>query len=204
LWNHALWRWGKRVARLRGLAAIAQAGPIAVLSGHGTESYAGEDEIRAALPGADLVYADTRDVAAASWKALFRTGKFQVQITDPQSIEGGLPFRVFECAACAAPLLSDYRPELAALFPADAGLFAASSEASLRETALCLFHTPKKELDDQARKWNHDFLANHTWEARWRQLTHGREPRSRATPFPLAPRSSVVGSRPVPHQPVSP
>jgi hypothetical protein len=189
LWNHLLWRWGKRIARLRGLAAVAKAGPLAILSGHGTESYAGEDELRAALPpGTDLVYADTRSVSASSWNRLFRTGKWQLQITDPQSIEGGLPFRVFECGACGVPLLSDYRPELTALFPPQSGLVTASDETSLQETAARLFQTPKRDLENMGQLFRHTFMDKHTWEVRWRQLTHGRELRSQKAPFPLFPQ----------------
>ena len=189
LWNHLLWRWGKRIARLRGLAAVAQAGPLAIMSGHGTESYAGEDELRAALPaGIDFVYADTRSVPAQSWKGLFRTGKWQVQITDPQSIQGGLPFRIFECAACAVPLLSDHRPELAALFQPQSGLFTASDEASLQEAASRLFQMPKKDLEKQGQLFHQNFLAQHTWEIRWRQLVQGREYRAQTTSFPVISR----------------
>ena len=201
LWNHALWRWGKRIARLRGLAAVAQAGPIAIMSGHGTEAYAGEEELRAALPaGTDFVYADTRGVGSAAWKALYRTGKFHVQVTDPQSIEGGLPFRIFEAAACAVPLLSDHRTEFVELFPAGSGLFTAANETALTEAATQLFQMSKKDLEAQGKNFNREFLAQHTWEVRWRQLTQGHEPRSRATPFPLAPRSSVpTPATPTPH-----
>ncbi len=193
LWNHLLWRWGKRIARLRGLAAVGAAGPLAIMSGHGVEAYADEDELRAALPGVDLVCADTKSVPARSWKGLFQTGKYQVQITDPQSIEGGLPFRVFECGACAVPLLSDFRPELAALFPADSGLSTATSEKSLRETAAGLFQMSKRDLDAQGQALHQAFLAQHTWEHRWQQLMQGRELRTDAvsptpvpssTPFP--------------------
>ena len=195
LWHHLLWRWGKRIARLRGLAAVAKAGPLAIMSGHGTECYAGEEEIRAALPaGIDLVYADTRGVAASAWKGLFRTGKWQLQITDPQSVEGGLPFRVFECGACGVPLLSDYRSELAALFPPESGLVTATDEASLHEAAARLFQTPKRDLESQGRLLNSRFIAEHTWENRWRQLVEGRELRSEVVhlpfiagkPFPVA------------------
>ena len=147
LWNHLLWRWGKRIARLRGLSAVAATGPVAVLSGHGTESYAGEDELRAALPaGINLAYADTKSVPARSWKGLFQTGKFQVQVFDPQSIEGGLPFRVFECGACGVPLLSDSRPELTALFPAGSGLFTTANEAEFKENAALLFQTSRQDI----------------------------------------------------------
>jgi hypothetical protein len=198
LWNHSLWRWGKRIARLRGLTAVAQAGPLAIMSGHGTESYAGEEELRAALPkGIDLVYADTRNVSASSWKALFRTGKFQMQIIDPQSIEGGLPFRVFECAACRVPLVSDHRPELTALFPPGSGLVTATNEVSLQEAASLLFQTSKKELEGSGQLLNKSFLEQHTWEIRWRQLTQGRESRSQNTHFPSVPPSSVSPAKPL-------
>jgi hypothetical protein len=170
LWNHVLWRWGKRIARLRGLAAIAQGAPLAIMSGHGTELYAGEDELRAALPGADLGYADTKDIPSNAWKNLFHTGKFQVQITDPQSVEGGLPFRVFECAACGVPLLSDHRNELAELFPASSGITTASNEAALAEAAAKLRETPDKNLHAQGRELRERFLDDHTWEVRWNQI----------------------------------
>ena len=189
LWNHLLWRWGKRIARLRGLAAVAKASPLAIMSGHGTESYAGEDELRAALPkGTDFVYADTRAVPAQAWKGLFRTGKWQVQITDPQSIQGGLPFRIFECAACAVPLLSDHRPELAELFQPQCGLFTAADEPSLQEAASRLFQTPKKDLERQGQLFHQSFITQHTWEVRWRQLVKGREYRAQTTSFPLVAR----------------
>ena len=198
LWNHLLWRWGKRIARLRGLGAIAQAGPLAVLSGHGLEVYAGEEEIRAALPrGVDFVYADTKGVAPHNWSRLFRTGKFQVQITDPQSIEGGLPFRVFECGACAVPLLSDHRPELAALYPTGHGIFTAIDEASLQLVASQIFQMSKRELDQHGQILHRDFLATHTWEARWRQLVAGRPLRSQAAPFAHLEAKRAPESKPL-------
>jgi hypothetical protein len=182
LWNHLLWRWGKRIARLRGLTAVAEAGPLAIMSGHGTESFAGEEELREALPkGLDLVYADTSSVPARAWKGLFRTGKFQFQITDPQSIEGGLPFRVFECGACGVPLLSDHRPELAALFPEESGLVTAATENGLRETAARMFRMSKSDLAGLGAKLHGTFEGQHTWEIRWRELMAGRQSRMRTT-----------------------
>jgi len=184
LWNQLLWRWGKRIARLRGLAAVAQAGPLGIFSGHRLEPYAGEEEIRAALPPeVDLVYADTRDTTPQQWGRLFRTGKFQVQITDPQSIEGGLPFRVFECGASAVPLLSDHRTELAALCPPGRGLFTAMDEASLQLVAAQMFQMSRRDLERQGQELHQDFLAGHTWEIRWRQIMAGCQLRSQTPPF---------------------
>jgi hypothetical protein len=170
-WNHLVWRWGKRISRLRGLAAVAEAGPLAILSGHGTEHYADEADLRTALPRhASWVYADTRALPPSNWSSLFRTGKFQVQITDPQSIEGGLPFRVFECGACAVPLLSDHRPELKDLFPASSGLTVGRDETELRDAASELFATSDSLLAEQGRRLHRHFLKGHTWEIRWRQI----------------------------------
>jgi Glycosyl transferases group 1 len=198
VWNFLLWRWGKRIARLRGLSAIAQAGPLAIMSGHGTESYAGEEELRRALPkGSDLVYADTNNVGAAAWKSLFRTGKFQVQITDPQSIEGGLPFRVFECAACGVPLLSDHRPELLGLFPVGSGLTIAGDEVGLQNAAAGLFQASTNDLENQGELFHHAFLTQHTWEIRWRQLVQGREYRGEKGAFPSAGAEAVTVAEPL-------
>jgi hypothetical protein len=184
LWNHLLWRWGKRIARLRGLAAVAQAAPLAVMSGHGAEIYADEAELRAALPrGADLVYADTQGLPVKGWKNLFRTGKFQVQIIDPQSVDGGLPFRVFESAACAMPLLSDHRTELAELFPGEGGVTLAANEAGLGERAADLLRLPDRELRACGRELHRRFLAEHTWEARWREIAACPTPRAEVTPL---------------------
>ncbi len=170
LTNHLLWRWGKRVARLRGLAAVAKAGPLAVSSGHGIESYAGEEELHRALPAqADFVYFDSKNLPARSWQNLFRSGKFQVQITDPQSVEGGLPFRVFECAGCGVPLLSDHRKELEELFPRENGVVTATDEASLATEAHQLFGSTGVELAALGRRFHRIFQDGHTWEIRWRE-----------------------------------
>ena len=191
LWHHLLWRWGKRIARLRGLAALGQAGPLAVLSGHGIERYAGEDELRASLPASlDFVYADTRAVPAGEWSRLFRTGKFQVQITDPQSIESGLPFRIFECAACAKPLLTDSRPGLAAVFPTPSGLVIASGEADLAFKAAQLFAQTSGELVNLGRQSREQFLVGHTWRARWEQIAY--QPAPFLVPVPTFSRGEAV------------
>ena len=200
LWNHLLWRWGKRIARLRGLAAVGQAAPLAIMSGHGTEMYADEAELRAALPGGiHLVYADTRGLPAKAWKNLFRTGKFQVQIIDPQSVDGGLPFRVFESAACGRPLLSDHRTELAELFPEGCGVALAANEAGMSEAAANLLRTPDRELRAQGREFHRRFRAEHTWEARWHEIVSGAARTGIVTP--LAEVNWKPAHRPVETEP---
>jgi hypothetical protein len=64
----------------------------------------------------------------------------------------------------------------------------------LQEAAALLFKTPKRDLESQGRLFNNRFIAEHTWENRWRQLVEGRELRSEVVhlpfiagkPFPVA------------------
>ncbi|MDE1170370.1 MAG: glycosyltransferase [Verrucomicrobium sp.] len=166
-----LWRLGKRTARLRGLRALAARVPVAVLSGHRRESFAGEAELRAALPpGAALAFHDTTEIPAAAWPGLFRSGAFHVQWTDPQSIESGAPWRMFETAAAGTPLLSDARPGYPALFAPEKEIFYAPDEAALAERAAALLGGPPELLRETGAAARRAFLERHTWEARWRQI----------------------------------
>ena len=117
-WHLVLWRWGKRIARLRGLAAVGQGAPA---GDHERPRHGGlrgrGGTARGAAGRRFRLRGHARAFRPARGRSLFRTGKFQVQITDPQSVEGGLPFRVFECAACGVPLLSDHRARTGRAFP---------------------------------------------------------------------------------------
>jgi len=169
--NHLLWRWGKRVARLRGLKVLAEAMPVAVLSGHRTETFARADEIGTFLGSrADFCFEETTEVPPDKWSGLFRSGAFQVQFTDPQSVEGGIPFRVFECAASGAVLLSDSRPELQAITGVGQGVFMVENDLGMADEATRLSGMSRDEIEQKcvaAKEW---FLAGHTWKWRWRQI----------------------------------
>ncbi|HEY8965205.1 MAG TPA: glycosyltransferase [Candidatus Methylacidiphilales bacterium] len=167
--RYEIWRWGKRAARLRGLRALARRVPTAVLSGHRTEVFAREEELRAALgTEADFAFRDTTEVPAAHWAGLFRTGTLQVQWLDPQSIESGAPFRMFEAAAAGVPLLTDARPGFPALFP-EGELFYADDEAALADRAAALL--PQRDrLRAAGEQALATFAARHTWADRWRAI----------------------------------
>jgi hypothetical protein len=171
--HQLVWRWGKRVARLRGLRAALQAGPVGVLSGHRTESYADGDEIRAEL-GADrnsLDYEDTRHLGPGSWSGLFRSGRIQLQITDPQSVEGGLPFRVFECAASAARLISDTRPELETWCGGTDAVRLAADERAIGMRVAEALAEPETKMGTESLRAHHErFLKRDTWAARFREI----------------------------------
>ncbi|SDT89592.1 Glycosyl transferases group 1 [Verrucomicrobium sp. GAS474] len=166
--RYEIWRWGKRVARLRGLRALAQRVPVAVLSGHRTEVFAREEELRREL-GTGVAFRETTDIPAARWPALFRAGALQVQWLDPQSIESGAPFRMFETAAAGVPLLTDGRPGYPALFAPEREMFYAADEAALADRAMLLMRD-REALCETGRRAREAFLARHTWGERWRAI----------------------------------
>lgn len=172
--NHHIWRRGKRAARLRGLRALAQRVPVAVLSGHGQERFAQEEELRREVaPAHRFVFRDTTGLPAAQWGGLFRSGRLQVQWVDPQSIESGAPFRLFETAAAGVALLSDARPGFPALFAPDREMFYAPDEAALAERAAALMAGPPEALAAVGERAREAFLSRHTWAHRWREIGAG-------------------------------
>jgi spore maturation protein CgeB len=146
---------------------------VGVLSGHRTESYADGDEIRAEL-GADrnsLDYEDTRHLGPGSWSGLFRSGRIQLQITDPQSVEGGLPFRVFECAASAARLISDTRPELETWCGGTDAVRLAADERAIGMRVAEALAEPETKMGAESLRAHHErFLKRDTWAARFREI----------------------------------
>jgi len=172
--NHHIWRRGKRAARLRGLRALARRVPVAVLSGHGQERFAQEAELRREVaPAHAFAFRDTTGLPAAQWSGLFRSGRLQVQWVDPQSIESGAPFRLFEAAAAGTALLSDARPGFPALFAPDREMFFASDEEALAERAAALLAGPAEILEETGRRAREVFLSRHTWAHRWREIGAG-------------------------------
>jgi hypothetical protein len=171
LFNQQIWRWGKRTARLHGLSAILQSGPVAVLSGHHTERFATESELRVALQApASFQFRNTTEVPAEKWSGLFRSGRFQVQFTDPQSVEGGLPFRVFECAASGVVLLSDHRKELGAEFRDNEEIVLAQDETGLTRRSAELFAADAEMLTSIGTAARVKFREKHTAAYRWNEI----------------------------------
>lgn len=170
IFNYLIWRWAKRIARLRGLRVVGASGPIAVLSGHRTERFALESELKNEMSGVDVSFRDTTEVPSAQWSGLFRSGKFQIQITDPQSCEGGIPFRVFECGAAGVPLLSDGRTELWQMFKDDQEVFLVENLGDLSTKAASLRDEHEGRLKCVGSNIREACLHWHTSKVRWEQI----------------------------------
>lgn len=168
--HQLVWRWGKRIARLRGLRAAVRGGPVGLFCGHGSEPYAGEEELRRELreSGDGIQFMDTLHLAPGAWSGLFNSGLCQLQVMDPQSIEGGLPFRVFEAAACGRALISDTRPELEAWSAGSAAVVQVATDDAFSAAveSFRLLPPPVEAL----RSHRERVVARDTWRERFRAV----------------------------------
>ncbi|MDD2707190.1 MAG: glycosyltransferase [Verrucomicrobiae bacterium] len=156
------WNFGKRITRLRALRAVSRVAPAAILSNLKLSGVAGRDELLQEMGGGkghDLLFVDSSQASYYQLAHLYRSGLVHFQTTDPQSVDGGIPYRVFQCAACAVPLISDAKKELLECFEPDremiyfnredeiAGVVerALGNRASLRDVGMAAYERYKRE-----------------------------------------------------------
>jgi glycosyltransferase involved in cell wall biosynthesis len=160
-----VWQFAKRETRLRALRAASRVVPLAILSNLKVGDVAGQDELVRELGVSkkhDLLFVDTSEASYYQLAHLYRSGRFHLQTTDPQSVEGGIPYRVFQCAACGVPLVSDYKKELAECFKNGKEILFYSNEAELNEV-LERIQAGKVDLKEVGMAgWRH-FIEEHTW-----------------------------------------
>lgn len=166
------WHLGKRETRLRALRAAVRAGPLAILSNLKQAGVAGERELQRELTGPnnrELLFVDTSQAAYHHLAHLYRSGLLQLQSTDPQSVAGGIPYRVFQSAACAVPLLSDFKQELGECFASDQEILLYKDNHDLPDALQKALANPARlrEIGDAAHQ---RFLKEHTWTHRMAAL----------------------------------
>ncbi|MBI4023467.1 MAG: glycosyltransferase family 1 protein [Verrucomicrobia bacterium] len=162
------WQIGKRETRLRAMRAAASAAPLAILSDIKHADVAGRDELMHALAGGkgrEILFVDTSDASYYQLAHFYRSGLLHLQSTDPQSVEGGIPYRVFQCAACAAPLLSDFKKELAGCFAPDREILLYQDDRDLPDALRKAVANPSR-LREIGRAAYERFLSEHTWTHR--------------------------------------
>jgi hypothetical protein len=173
LLNRLVWMLAKRETRLRILRLTAQQRQLAVLSGHSDKSFVKVDELSRDLKGVayPVKFISTDHVAPDHLGCLYHIGGLHLQATDPQSVEGGIPFRVFETAASARPLLSDFKPELAECFKEDHEMLYYQNDQDFSDSlAKALKDSFRwKEIGEAAHK---RFLKEHTWQHRFEQISN--------------------------------
>ncbi len=167
-----VWQYGKRETRLRALRAAAQSVPLSILSNLKDVMSAGEDELRAALNSRgqnSLLFVDTSQASYYQLAHLYQAGRFHLQSTDPQSVEGGIPYRVFQSAACATPLVSDSKKELRECFESEKEMSFYNTDADLPAILQKAWNEPDR-LRSMGEAAHQRFLREHTWTHRMRHL----------------------------------
>jgi hypothetical protein len=172
--NRLVWLLGKREVRLRILKLAARQKPVLILSGHSDRSFSEPAELAADLgeTAHGVKFVNTSETPLERIGDLYHAGLLHLQATDPQSVEGGIPFRVFETAASERPLLSDSRLELKACFESEKEILLFESDqdfSSQLEKAIA--NAP--ELRALARRSRQRFLQEHTWKHRFQVLQQG-------------------------------
>lgn len=194
--RRVVWQLAKRETRLRALRAAAQVVPLAILSNLKIGDVAGQDELVRELGGSkkhDRLFVDTSGASYYQLAQLYRSGRFHIQTTDPQSVEGGIPYRVFQCAACGVPLVSDYKKELAECFLADHEILLYANEAELVEVLDKVAAKPH-DLKAIGMAGLERFRREHTWTHRAKAIMEGvglRDANEEARPK-NDPRGAVV------------
>jgi hypothetical protein len=165
--THA-WMLGKNEVRKRILKATLEGFPLLILCGNWERTHATEQEIRKLLKcdSDQLIVRDTASLEFSEIAKLYAYGKIHIQATDPQSVQGGIPFRVFQTTAAARPLLTDKKPELAECYCYGKEIFTFDSENDFATTLQSAVANPTR-LNDVARAGHERFLRDHTWEKRF-------------------------------------
>jgi hypothetical protein len=166
------WLCGKRETRLRALKALSKVASIAILSNVKDEQYMGKEEFSSELSiskGNDLLFVDTSKVNYYQLGHLYASGLLHFQTTDPQSISGGIPYRVFQSAACGVPLISDSKKELEECFLTKKEIITYETDLDLELKINNALKT-KSSLRDIGNAAYKRFLEEHTWNHRAKKI----------------------------------
>jgi hypothetical protein len=169
--NRLAWMLGKRDVRLRILRLASKQRQLVILSGHSEKTFIHKDEIAVEFEQSKypVKFISTDHVPTDQLGCLYHIGGLHLQATDPQSVNGGIPFRVFETAASSRPLLSDFKPELAECFIPEKEILCFNSDEDFSDK---LQHAlaNRNHLTQIAEASYKRFLKDHTWQHRFEQV----------------------------------
>lgn len=161
-----VWALLKNASRIMMLRQI-QRDRLAIFSEMMELDHANEDELRLLLKDPDkrIVIVNTSNWSAEQLGEVYSSGLLHIQATDPQSVYGGIPYRMFQSAACGRALLTDSRPELAKAFKRDEEvlIYGTGLNDNFFSRSMRVIEMDLKDVGQRARK---RFIQEHTWEHR--------------------------------------
>jgi hypothetical protein len=113
-----LWAIGKNEARVRVLKIAQMCGPLRIYTSQGLLDHASGVELRGMIGNytRHIQIFDTTETQGKELAHLYHYGRVHINATDPQSVQGGIPYRVFQTAASGRCLITDTTPELEQCF----------------------------------------------------------------------------------------
>lgn len=165
MFNRTAWLVGKRATRIKALNEVAKVAPLAIMSNLRLSGTAGFEELKHYGELSKATMIDTSPITYDQIGSLCRCGAVQFQTTDPQSVEGGIPYRVFQCAATASPLISDYKEQLTDCFDVGSEIMLYTK---LDEIPKLIEHSLKNRQQTRQIGLNSHkrFIQQHTWTHR--------------------------------------
>jgi glycosyltransferase involved in cell wall biosynthesis len=164
----SVWAMSKNHVRVRMLKRALKFGKIRMFAETGPQqNHANESETRALIGEwtSRLSFHSTFGYNTGDLSELYHHGWIQLQATDPQSVQGGLPYRVFQTAASARPLLTDKKPELGEQFEYGKELLTYDGMDDI-ESKLEDAYKNRSSLEDIGTAARKRFEMDHTWEHR--------------------------------------
>ncbi len=162
-----VWAKCKNFVRIRMLKKALQVGSVRMFSETEQLFHASESEVRGLLGEwrSRLAFHPTDGLSFSQLAEVYHHGWIHIQATDPQSVAGGIPYRVFQTAASARPLLSDKRPELLEAFE-DGKEFIGYENVLDFEHQLNNLSKSKNSLRDIGHAARERLIKEHTWSHR--------------------------------------
>lgn len=167
-----IWMRSKNEARIRILKGARKVNYLSVFTETQQRLHASEMEIRGMIGEWNrnkLKIVDTSNVQQELLPQFYHYGRIHINATDPQSVESGIPYRIFQTMASGRPLLTDSKPGYRELFIEGLELEFYESTRDFTERLHDIFNCKNKleQLGEAARK---TFEKSHTWNHRIEQI----------------------------------
>lgn len=170
--RHIVWNLLKNEARIRMLKKALEVCPITIACETVQQDHANQDQIRGMLNtwSCRLNVVNTSKLKQKEFSHIYHYGNIHINATDPQSVESGIPYRVFQTAASGKALITDTRPGLSKCFTPKEHYMPYENLDEFQATLSAAINniSKVKEIGMAARE---RFVADHTWDKRVDQMS---------------------------------
>lgn len=160
-----VWAMAKNAVRVAVLRTVLRQTPVLMFCDTKQLSHANEAEIFSMIKRQNNhpIIVDTSRWDVALLEQIPLIGSLHIQATDPQSVFGGIPLRMFQCGAVGRRVFTDSRPELEGVFLKDHDYWSYLGESLEIDLACTIDTFPHEPLVEKVRMF-------HQWTNRINQI----------------------------------